>query len=221
MLRAPRILFAAAALAYSAVPAAAAPFSDPSRPVSCSKPEYPPQSLERHEDGVTVLAFLVRADGTVERSVILGSSGSADLDRAAAQALSKCVFKPASDGGPGAGSWVRTEYRWLSDDDPELSRAKQRAAIAGDKGSLAARYRLSVLLSATAATDADRELALVVLRSAAGLGSAPAQFDLGRKYEKGDGIKADPAEALRWYRKAAAQGDVLAIQRLELGVLPD
>jgi TPR repeat protein len=33
------------------------------------------------------------------------------------------------------------------------------------------------------------------------------------------GMKADAAEAMRWYEKAAAQGDEFAIERLQLGEL--
>ena len=60
---------------------------------------------------------------------------------------------------------------------------------------------------------------MLVLRSAAELGHAHAQFDLGQRLEKGDGIKADLDEALRWYRKSADKGDPMATQRLALGRL--
>lgn len=164
--------------------------------------------------------MLVRADGTVNRSVVLNSSGSVNLDTAANEAVSRCVFKPATDGGNAIEGWAGVQYVWTFGDD-SMSSAKRKAATAAAKGDLAARYQLSLLMSATAKTDEDRARALIVLRSAAELGNAAAQFDLGQHYEIGRGMKADVGEALRWYRKAAAQGDVLAIQRLELGVLPD
>ncbi len=37
-------------------------------------------------------------------------------------------------------------------------------------------------------------------------GDAAAQAEMGRIYEKGNGVTRDPAEALSWYRKAADQG---------------
>ena len=37
-------------------------------------------------------------------------------------------------------------------------------------------------------------------------GVAGAQFNLGVMYARGDGVEKDPAEATRWYRKAAEQG---------------
>jgi TPR repeat protein len=60
-----------------------------------------------------------------------------------------------------------------------------------------------------------------LLRNAADLGFAHAQFDLGRDLELGlHGSPKDSEVAMSWYRKAAAQGDVLAVQRLEKGFLP-
>jgi TonB family protein len=170
------------------------------------------------EEGVSVVGFLVRADGTIGESVVFNSSGSRNLDRAAQEDLAKCVFPPATSDGKPVEMWVQVEYVWIIDDDPEMNRAKRTAA---GKGTVASRYQLSMLLSSTAKTDADREAALVLLRSAADLGYAHAQFDLGRHYEKGNGLTADADEAMRWYRKSAAQGDVLAIQRLKVGPLPD
>jgi TPR repeat protein len=68
--------------------------------------------------------------------------------------------------------------------------------------------------------DAARDaLSEFVLQSAAELGHATAQFDVGVRYERGNGVPADPEEALRWYRKPAAQGDLFATQRLALGRL--
>lgn len=72
---------------------------------------------------------------------------------------------------------------------------------------------------AAAKTDAERERALLVLRSAAERGLAQAQYDLGVRYEKGDGLPADMEEAQRWYEKSAAQDNVLAVQRVKRGPL--
>jgi TonB family protein len=209
-----KFLFAAAALVSAAVPAVASP-SDTSTPTVCRKPEYPRESLRWSEEGVSILGFLVRADGTVGRSFIVSSSGSADLDQAAADAMSKCVFKPATDGGKAVEWWGPIDFVWMLD-DPGRSRIKDEMETAASKGDVAARYKLSLVLLQSAKTDADREHALAVMRSAADLGYAHAQFELGRRYEKGNGMKADTEEALRWYQKAAAQGDMFAIQRLKV-----
>jgi TPR repeat protein len=91
--------------------------------------------------------------------------------------------------------------------------------VAARRGDANALYRLSILLNAAPKSDADRESAVVLLKSAAEKGAAAAQFELGRRYEKGTGMTANLEEAMRWYEKAAAQGDVLAIQRLRMGEL--
>ena len=38
-------------------------------------------------------------------------------------------------------------------------------------------------------------------------GDADAQFNLGFMYDNGRGVAQNDAEAVRWYRKAAEQGD--------------
>ena len=46
-------------------------------------------------------------------------------------------------------------------------------------------------------------------------GYAPTQYDLGVCYEKGEGVTQDIKKAMRWYRKAAQQGDKPAIKALQ------
>lgn len=56
------------------------------------------------------------------------------------------------------------------------------------------------------------------LRERAAKGDADAQFTLGKNYEAGrGGLQRDFAEAGRWYRMAAEQGDVFA--QASLGIL--
>lgn len=225
MLRYSKHLLALAALSCMAIPSFASTPAEPVQAVTCEAPEYPSRSQKREEEGASVLRFLIRADGTVADSVLLVSSGSTGLDRKAANALSKCVFKRAPHVDATAELWMRVAYQWSlvgnDEDDGSMIPAKRTAALAAAKGDVDARYRLSLLLSLTAKTDAEHQQALTVLRSAADLGHALAQFDLGQHYEKGEWVKADLDEALRWYKKSAAQGEVLATQRLTLGILPD
>ena len=48
------------------------------------------------------------------------------------------------------------------------------------------------------------------LLKAAERGDIAAQIHLGQKYERGEGVRQDYAEAIRWYRKSADQGFPLA-----------
>lgn len=214
-------LLTLAALLCTAMPSFASELPQSVQPGSCVRPDYPEKAQKAEEEGISVLGFLLRADGTVERSVVLNSSGSRYLDREAEQALSRCVFKRDADSGGATGHWIRITYVWSFTDDPSLLRATRATAIAAGKGSLPARYHLSLILWATAKTDADREKAIVVLHSAAQLGHAHAQFELGRRFEKGDGVEMNLLDALRWYQKSAAQDDPFAKQRLALGKLSD
>jgi TonB family protein len=186
---------------------------------ACSKPQYPKLSLRENEEGLAHVAFLVHADGTVGGSVVLASTGFPALDRETQEALAKCVFKPETENGQPIEAWVPVQYLWTIDDKPGMVHAKHVAAVAARKGDANALYRLSILLNAVPKSDADRENAVVLLRNAADKGAAAAQFELGRRYEKGTGMTANLEEAMRWYEKAVAQGDVLAIQRLRMGRL--
>jgi len=188
---------------------------------TCKKPEYPPNALHAEQEGISLIGFFVRADGKVMRSVVLNSSGSADLDSATAKALSKCTFLPARNGGEVGDRWVRMTYSWRFEDDPDGRGAMRKAALAARKGDLDALYQFSLLLISSANTDADREKATTVLHSAAEQGHAHAQYHVGWRYEKGVEVEANLEEALRWYQQSAAQGDPLATQRLALGRLTD
>jgi|GEM_PF-5763341 len=53
------------------------------------------------------------------------------------------------------------------------------------------------------------------VRKAGELGNAAAQTSLGDAYYFGRGVPKDPTEAVRWYRKAAEQGDAYAQVHLE------
>lgn len=212
-------LFAATVLACAALPCLAAALEPTPQFPKCRKPDYPRESLRGLESGVSLIGFLIRTDGTAGDSVILSSSGSAPLDEAAQAAFFKCVFTPATLDGKPLETWVEVAYVWSISDDPGMKRAQHEAAAAAVKGDVNARYRLARILLAIAKTDADRERALIVLMSAAEQGHPHAQFEAGRLYEKGVDIDANPEEAMRWYRKAAAQGDKLALQRISTGVL--
>ena len=49
-------------------------------------------------------------------------------------------------------------------------------------------------------------------------GDIEAQYNLGESYEYGEGVMKDYEEAVKWYLKAAKQGDEEAQQKLkELG----
>jgi TPR repeat protein len=86
--------------------------------------------------------------------------------------------------------------------------------------SFAAPVAAGPIENATAAYDrGDYATALRLLRPLADQGNAIAQSNLGRMYDKGQGVPQDFAEAVKWYRKAADQG--LAIAQNVLGFMYD
>ena len=54
-----------------------------------------------------------------------------------------------------------------------------------------------------------------IMQELAEQGDAEAQFNLGVMYANGEGVPQDYAEAVKWYPKAAEQGDEYAKEWLE------
>lgn len=83
--------------------------SSPAPYVHVEKPEYPPLSRRRGEEGSVELAIEVRADGSLGAVRVIRSSGYPRLDRAAIRSLSKARLMPAKvDGHPVTSTIVRT-----------------------------------------------------------------------------------------------------------------
>lgn len=82
---------------------------------SCSKPEYPANSVRDGETGKVGLKFLIGKDGHVLQSKIVSSSGYRDLDKAAQKGLSACQFTPGTVDGVAQESWANVDYVWNLD----------------------------------------------------------------------------------------------------------
>jgi TonB family protein len=92
--------------------------TDPSRKPAvvdlhtCTMPEYPYGALRYEDTGTVKLRFLVAADGSVRRMRKSVSSGHPQLDNAAAFALARCSFRPATVDGKPVATWQAVEYVW-------------------------------------------------------------------------------------------------------------
>jgi TonB family protein len=96
---------------------------------TCVKPEWPKKSLRKGEQGAVQLAFLIGADGNVQDTRVVRSSGYPLLDSAAKDSLSKCKFKPAMHDGQAVESWTQMQYVWkLDGPSPQKTAAAQAAA---------------------------------------------------------------------------------------------
>ena len=97
--------------------------------------------------------------------------------------------------------------------DSQMRRELTAAAEGGDAG---AQYRLVVDHFLGTHPRASDRGALYWFGHAAGQGHVPAQLLLAQMYESGWGIATDRAQAIRWYRQAAASGDSLAAGKLRI-----
>lgn len=100
------------------------------QPASAGKPhnclaEYPKDSLERGEEGVTQLTFKILTDGTVDAIKVSTSSGSEKLDQAAIQCVSNWHYRPALKNGQLVETIKTAKVQWVL---PTDSLVKQEAA---------------------------------------------------------------------------------------------
>jgi TonB family protein len=79
---------------------------------SCSKPNYPAAAIKENRTGTVTLGFLVDADGAVLDAKVNNSSGHADLDVAARDAIKLCKFEAASKDGKPVKEWMQMQYVW-------------------------------------------------------------------------------------------------------------
>ncbi|WP_041390265.1 SPOR domain-containing protein [Sphingobium chlorophenolicum] len=81
---------------------------------------------------------------------------------------------------------------------------------------LAGAARADVKMGVDAWQQGDYAKAIGVWQPLAQAGDPDAQFNMGQAYKLGRGVKADPAAAIDWYRKAAKQGHSRAEDNLGL-----
>jgi bla regulator protein BlaR1 len=79
---------------------------------TCVKPMYPKESLRYEHQGTVTLAFKIGADGKVQESNLKNSSGFPLLDETAREAIAKCQFRPATQGGKPIAAWMQMQYVW-------------------------------------------------------------------------------------------------------------
>jgi D-alanyl-D-alanine endopeptidase (penicillin-binding protein 7) len=116
----PVLGLAAACIAGCAQTPAAAPATTSAEPIeravvqfaSCKKPHYPAESHKAGNTGTVTLGFLVDAQGRALDSRVETSSGYVDLDTEARDAIARCQFKPATQGGKPVQSWMKMKYVW-------------------------------------------------------------------------------------------------------------
>jgi protein TonB len=74
---------------------------------------YPPEARKKGIQGSTILDLLIDPEGRVGRAEVVRSSGSPELDQAAAEAARQFVFRPAETEGKPVAVKIRYAYRFV------------------------------------------------------------------------------------------------------------
>jgi protein TonB len=75
-------------------------------------PPYPPLALEQGLSGTTLLSVFIGVSGVPEKVEVRNSSGVAEFDHAATQAVFKWQFSPATQAGVAVASWLDIPVRF-------------------------------------------------------------------------------------------------------------
>jgi TonB family protein len=74
-------------------------------------PNYRNSWQDDELQGNVKLAVLVDANGNVQDTKVISSSGHVALDKASLRASASCKFKPASNGSEPV--WAQVQYNWV------------------------------------------------------------------------------------------------------------
>ena len=140
-------------------------------------------------------------------------------------AAERCFRKKAEAGDPEAQLWLGASYECGAGAARNLTLAADWYRRAAIQGSTQAQKRLALLKARDCQRQArqwyesymnevDREKGITYLIRAAEMGCADAQRHLGRCCELGSGVPRNADDAIKWYGKAAEQGNEDAQKRL-------
>ncbi|EIT69497.1 energy transducer TonB [Hydrocarboniphaga effusa] len=126
----------ATAIAEAAGPRPAAPLKSAANPESepahvipdtCAQPVYPPEAQAAGIKGSALLTISVAIDGRVENVSVKQTSGNAQLDAAAVEAMKQCRFSPATKNGAPVASQNALRYTFRIDEStPEQIAARNQ-----------------------------------------------------------------------------------------------
>lgn len=109
--------------------AAANPASEPAHVIgdTCAQPVYPPEAQAAGIKGSAVLSIAVAIDGRAQSVTVKQTSGNAQLDAAAVEAMKQCRFSPATKNGSPIASEHVLRYTFRIDEStPEQIAARDR-----------------------------------------------------------------------------------------------
>jgi protein TonB len=107
-----RSIAALSLIALSTInPASAATTTNRLTNADCDVPAYRNTWQDDELQGNVKLSVLVDANGNVQDTKVISSSGSPALDKASLRASTSCKFQPASNGA--APVWAQVQYKWV------------------------------------------------------------------------------------------------------------
>ncbi|WP_051382813.1 energy transducer TonB [Gloeobacter kilaueensis] len=77
------------------------------RPKGAVQPDYPEIAQQNNWEGKVIVKAYINADGSVGEVQVVRSSGHAELDQAAIEAVKRTRFEPAHRGEEAVAAWVR------------------------------------------------------------------------------------------------------------------
>ena len=193
------------ALSLCVLPAMAATSMAHIQPGSCEKPAWPRESLRALEKGRVIVAFLVGADGKLNETTVLRSSGFARLDRASVEGLALCQFKPAIEDGKPIAAWARIAYAWTFENQGLSSSELSAMERSARQGAAASQFELGKIYLSGRAGKRNVEAGTQWIRRAADQGLAGAQVAMALTKISSRRFNNTSEETVDWLRKAAAQ----------------
>lgn len=106
------IVVAAGAAAWAGVAASSPHAPAPGYADASQCTPIRPQQVVQTKAKTVSLAFLVDANGEVQDTRLIRSSGQQELDQATLDAFRRCTFHPSVFRGQPQRSWVMLSYRW-------------------------------------------------------------------------------------------------------------
>ena len=205
-----RVLAAAAPPPRAAASApAVASWSEEEHALKCAHCREPTPFLHLHCEDCRAVAFCGDA---CKRA---GARAHARACKALAAANFAYSLGGAAMGVAGAMYNVGLAYedgRGVARSDADAAEWYERAA---DKGDADAQFNLALFYrDGRGGLAADHAAKVRLLALAAAQGLADAESELGRAFWDGAGVARDCAEAVRWWRRAAARGDAPAMDGL-------
>ena len=100
----------------------------PPKAESLVQPAYPEEARKAGVEGTSIVEVTIGADGVMRRCSLVVSSGNAQLDEAALQAVHASKFAPGTKDGKPVEMKVKVPFRFKLEDKQEEQRGEAPAA---------------------------------------------------------------------------------------------